>query len=93
MSVIVVPHKGSRKNTTRSAARCGDFCRAACLPLCACFCEQSGGMTKTASPIRLKPAGQEFLFSYNYPFPAKWKNGVFIFERVRFHYIYRQIHA
>ena len=26
------------------------------LPLGLCFCEQSGGMTKTALPIRLKPA-------------------------------------
>ena len=46
-------HKGSRKNTTR---RCGDFFQAACLPLGLCFCEQSGGMTKTALPIRFKPA-------------------------------------
>jgi hypothetical protein len=49
-------HKGRRKNTTRSVARCGDFFQAACLPLGLCFCEQSGGMTKTALPIRFKPA-------------------------------------
>jgi len=49
-------HKGRRKNTTRSVARCGDFFRLLVLPLWVCFCEQSGGMTKTALPIRFKPA-------------------------------------
>jgi rRNA maturation protein Nop10 len=53
MSVEAVAHKGRRKNTTR---RCGDFLQAACFTLGLCFCEQSGGMTKTALPIRFKPA-------------------------------------
>ena len=46
-------NKGRRKNTTR---RGGDFFRLLVLPLGLCFCEQSGGMTKTALPIRFKPA-------------------------------------
>ena len=33
------------------------FFRLLVLPLWVCFCEQSGGMTKTALPIRFKPAG------------------------------------
>ena len=32
------------------------FFRLLVLPLGLCFCEQSGGMTKTALPIRFKPA-------------------------------------
>ena len=32
------------------------FFRLLVLPLWLCFCEQSGGMTKTALPIRFKPA-------------------------------------
>ena len=32
------------------------FLQAACLPLWVCFCEQSGGMTKTALPVRFHPA-------------------------------------
>jgi len=32
------------------------FIRLLVLPLGLCFCEQSGGMTKTALPIRFKPA-------------------------------------
>jgi hypothetical protein len=32
------------------------FFRLLVLPLWVCFCEQSGGMTKTALPIRFKPA-------------------------------------
>ena len=32
------------------------FYRLLVLPLGLCFCEQSGGMTKTALPIRFKPA-------------------------------------
>ena len=32
------------------------FFRLLVLPLGLCFCKQSGGMTKTALPIRFKPA-------------------------------------
>ena len=32
------------------------FFRLLVLPLGLCFCEQSGGMTKTALPVRFKPA-------------------------------------
>ena len=69
-------HKGRRKNTTR---RCGDFFRLLVLPLGLCFCEQSGGMTKTALPIRFKPAwGCVLLYFFsifckrNSPFLTKW---------------------
>ena len=37
------------------------FFRLLVLPLGLCFCEQSGGMTKTALPIRFKPAGARIL--------------------------------
>ena len=53
MSVEAVATRADEKNTTR---RCGDFFRLLVLPLWVCFCEQSGGMTKTALPIRFKPA-------------------------------------
>ena len=41
------------------------FFRLLVLPLGLCFCEQSGGMTKTALPIRFKPAwaGLSTIFS------------------------------
>lgn len=40
------------------------FFRLLVLPLGLCFCEQSGGMTKTALPIRFKPAWAGY---YNFP--------------------------
>ena len=46
-------YKGRRKNTTWKVEI---FFRLLVLPLWVCFCEQSGGMTKTALPIRFKPA-------------------------------------
>jgi hypothetical protein len=46
-------HKGSRKILPEGVEI---FFRRLVLPLGLCFCEQSGGMTKTALPIRFKPA-------------------------------------
>ena len=40
------------------------FFRLLVLPLGLCFCEQSGGMTKTALPIRFKPAWAELSTIY-----------------------------
>ena len=47
------------------------FFRLLVLPLGLCFCEQSGGMTKTALPIRFKPAwaGHQLLFPLKLKFP------------------------
>ena len=41
------------------------FFRLLVLPLGLCFCEQSGGMTKTALPIRFKPAwaGHQIIYT------------------------------
>ena len=47
------------------------FFRLLVLPLGLCFCEQSGGMTKTALPIRFKPAwaGHQLLFPLKLKIP------------------------
>jgi len=47
-------HLLERNGECRSGSHKGSA--AACLPLWVCFCEQSGGMTKTDLPIRFKPA-------------------------------------
>ena len=46
------------------------FFRLLVLPLGLCFCEQSGGMTKTALPIRFKLREQD-LIKYFFGSPVK----------------------
>jgi hypothetical protein len=43
-SVAAVLARAAKKNTTRSAARCGDFFKPLVLPLQVCFCETKGAI-------------------------------------------------
>ena len=56
MSVEAVATRADEKILPEVKRGVEIFFRLLVLPLGLCFCEQSGGMTKTALPIRFKPA-------------------------------------
>ena len=56
MSVEAVATRAAEKILPEVKRGVEIFFRLLVLPLGLCFCEQSGGMTKTALPIRFKPA-------------------------------------
>lgn len=56
MSVEAVATRASEKILAEAQRSLEIFFRLLVLPLGLCFCEQSGGMTKTYLPIRFKPA-------------------------------------
>ena len=56
MSVEAVATRADEKILPEVKRGVEIFNRLLVLPLGLCFCEQSGGMTKTALPIRFKPA-------------------------------------
>jgi hypothetical protein len=56
MSVEAVATRADKKILPEVKRGVEIFFRLLVLPLWVCFCEQSGGMTKTALPIRFKPA-------------------------------------
>ena len=56
MSVEAVATRAAEKILPEVKRGVEIFFRLLVLPLGLCFCEQSGGMTKTTLPIRFKPA-------------------------------------
>ena len=56
MSVEAVATRAAEKILPEVKRGVEIFFRLLVLPLGLCFCEQSGGMTKTALPVRFKPA-------------------------------------
>ena len=56
VSVEAVATRADEKIQAEAKRGLEIFFRLLVLPLGLCFCEQSGGMTKTALPIRFKPA-------------------------------------
>jgi len=56
MSVEAVATRAAEKILPEVKRGVEIFFRLLVLPLGLCFCEQSGGMTKTYLPIRFKPA-------------------------------------
>ncbi len=56
MSVEAVATRAAEKIQAEVKRSLEIFFRLLVLPFGLCFCEQSGGMTKTALPIRFKPA-------------------------------------
>ena len=56
VSVEAVATRAAEKIQAEAQRGLEIFFRLLVLPLGLCFCEQSGGMTKTALPIRFKPA-------------------------------------
>ena len=56
MSVEAVATRADEKILPEVRRGVEIFFRLLVLPLGLCFCEQSGGMTKTALPVRFKPA-------------------------------------
>ena len=55
-SVEAVATRAAEKIQAEAQRSLEIFFRLLALPMGLCFCEQSGGMTKTALPIRFKPA-------------------------------------
>ena len=78
MSVEAVATRAAEKILPEVKRGVEIFFRLLVLPLGLCFCEQSGGMTKTALPIRFKPAwaGHQLLFPLKLKIPHIPKIGI-----------------